>query len=59
MGSIRDTQASVIEAALRPFRGHLEAAHITLAINPWKLDVYIRTIKDIYETHRGYSSLCH
>ena len=44
-----------LEASLRPFRGHLEADFSPkLAINPWKPNVYIRTIKDIYGTNRGF-----
>ena len=47
MGQTEVTLASVSEAFKRLLLGHLEAGHIILVINPWKLEVYIRTIKDI------------
>ena len=47
MGQTEVTLASVSEAFKRSLLGHLEAGHIILVINPWKLEVYIRTIKDI------------
>ena len=46
-----------LEATLRPFRGHLEADYsLNFAINPWKLDIYIRKIKNAYRTYKRHKA---
>ena len=47
------------ERSLKPLCWRFSDFSPKLAINPWKLDFSIRTIKNAYLTHRGHSSLCH